>query len=89
MRDIGYHLFCWLEGRKGDSSMAAEKDYSLPASAVNAVVDSAERLEGAASLLVLLEDKAENHPVSSSELAAVRCIIETCSASLAAILAKV
>lgn len=69
--------------------MAMEKDYLLPASTVNAVVESAERLEGASSLLALLEDKAENQPVSASELAAVRCIIETCSASLATVLTKV
>lgn len=69
--------------------MAAEKNYTLPASAVDAVVDSVERLEGAGSLLALLEDKAENQSVSASELAAVRCIIETCSASLSTILAKV
>ena len=32
--------------------MATEKDYSISASAVNAVVESAEKIEGAASLLL-------------------------------------
>ena len=83
MRNDGYHLSCWLEGRKGERSMAAEKDYSLPASAVNAVVESADKIEGAASLLLLLEEKAEDDGIiTSSELAAIRSILESCAEDL-------
>lgn len=46
------------------------------------VVDSAQKLEGAASLLKMLEDKAEREGVTSAELAAVRCTIEACAADL-------
>ena len=63
--------------------MAAEKDYSLPASAVNAVVESADKIEGAASLLLLLEEKAEDDGIiTSSELAAIRSILESCAEDL-------
>ncbi len=57
--------------------MATEKDYSISASAVNAVVESAEKIEGAASLLLLLEEKAgDDGTVTSSELAAIRSILK-------------
>lgn len=46
------------------------------------VVDSAQKLEGAASLLKMLEDKAEREGVTSAELAAVRCTVESCAAAL-------
>ena len=49
---------------------------------VNAIVQSSEKLEGAASLLAMLEDKADNQQVTASELSAVRCIVETCAANL-------
>lgn len=63
--------------------MATEKDYSISASAVNAVVESAEKIEGAASLLLLLEEKAgDDGIVTSSELAAIRSILESCSKDL-------
>ena len=56
--------------------MATEKDYSISASAVNAVVESAEKIEGAASLLLLLEEKVgDDGTVASSELAAIRSIL--------------
>lgn len=48
----------------------------------SAVVDSAQKLEGAASLLRMLEDKAEREGVTSAELAAVRCTVESCAAAL-------
>ena len=44
---------------------------------VNAVVQSSERLEGAASLLAMLEGKADNEQIS-----AVRCIVEACASDL-------
>ena len=47
-----------------------------------AVVESAEKLEGAAELLKLLEDKADREAVSAAELAAVRCVVESCAESL-------
>ncbi|MEF2594558.1 MAG: hypothetical protein U0M51_08485 [Eggerthellaceae bacterium] len=46
------------------------------------VVDSAQKLEGAASLLKMLEDKAEREGVTSAEIAAVRCTVESCAAAL-------
>ena len=62
--------------------MATEKDYSISASAVNAVVESAEKIEGA-SLLLLLEEKAgDDGTVTSSELAAIRSILESCAKDL-------
>lgn len=83
MRDIGYHLFCWFEGRKEPGSMATEKDFLISTSAVNAVVGSAERIEGAASLLSLLEEKAgDDNVVTSSELAAIRSSLESCAKDL-------
>ena len=45
-----------------------------------------DRLEGAASLLEMLEDKADNRRITASELAAVRCIVETCAANLDGVL---
>lgn len=47
-----------------------------------AVVESAEKLEGAAELLKLLEDKADREAITAAELAAVRCAIESCAKSL-------
>lgn len=44
-----------------------------------AVVESAEKLEGAAEILKLLEDKSDRQPITAAELAAVRCIVESCS----------
>ena len=47
-----------------------------------AVVESAEKLEGAAELLKLLEDKADRKSITTAELAAVRCIVESCAQAL-------
>ena len=47
-----------------------------------AVVESAEKLEGAAELLKLLEDKADNKKITAAELAAIRCIVESCAQAL-------
>ena len=55
---------------------------TLPDEAVAAIVRASERLEGAASLLAMLEDKADNRQITTSELAAVRCIVEACAADL-------
>lgn len=55
---------------------------TLPDEAAAAIVRTTERLEGAASLLAMLEDKADNQQITASELAAVRCIVEACAADL-------
>lgn len=55
---------------------------TLPDEAVAAIVRTTERLQGAASLLAMLEDKADDRQITASELAAVRCIVETCAADL-------
>ena len=48
----------------------------------NAIIESADKLAGAASLLELLEDKADNQRITSSELSAVRCVLESCAEEL-------
>lgn len=50
----------------------------VPPDVITAIVESTERLEGAASILALLEDKASGSEsgVAASELAAVRSVIE-------------
>lgn len=55
---------------------------TLPDEAVAAIVRTTERLQGAASLLAMLEDKADDRQITASELAAVRCIVEACAADL-------
>ena len=62
--------------------MAANEDYAPTKDMVNAVVQSAEKLEGAAKLLSMLEDKADVEQITPAELAAVRSIVETCAADL-------
>ncbi len=52
------------------------------AAAPSAIVRSAERLEGAASILCIPEDKAGSEPVTASEMAAVRCVAESYAADL-------
>lgn len=66
--------------------MAANEDYAPPRELVNVVVHSSEKLEGAASLLVMLEDKADSVQITAAELAAVRCIVETCASDLDTVL---
>ena len=66
--------------------MAANEEYAPSKELVNVVVRSSERLEGAASLLKMLEDKAESDQITPAELAAVRCIVETCASDLDVIL---
>lgn len=39
-------------------------------------------LEGAASILAMLEEKAGSGSVTPSEIAAVRCVLESCAAEL-------
>ena len=68
--------------------MAASEGCSPTKEMVNAVVQSSERLEGAASLLTMLEDKADNEKITASELAAVRCIVETCASDLDVVLER-
>ena len=55
---------------------------TLPQEVVDAIVRSTERLEGASSILSMLEDKAGGEPVTASEIAAVRCVVESCAADL-------
>lgn len=64
------------------SPMAANEDYAPSKAMVNAVVQSAEKLEGAAKLIAMLEDKADIEQITPAELAAVRSIVETCAADL-------
>lgn len=68
--------------------MAANEDYAPPRELVNVVVHSSEKLEGAASLLAMLEEKAQSEQVTPAELAAVRCIVETCASNLDAVLER-
>lgn len=62
--------------------MAANEDYAPSKAMVNAVIQSAEKLEGAAKLISMLEDKADIEQITPAELAAVRSIVETCAADL-------
>ncbi|TJW11372.1 hypothetical protein [Parvibacter caecicola] len=62
--------------------MAANEEYTPSKELVNVVVHSSEKLEGAASLLKILEDKASNEQIAPAELAAVQCIVETCASDL-------
>lgn len=62
--------------------MASIPQTTLPKETVAAIVRSSEKLEGAASLLAMLEDRADSQRITASELAAVRCIVETCAADL-------
>lgn len=66
--------------------MAANAEYAPPKELVNVMVQSSEKLEGAASLLEMLEDKADNQRITASELAAVRCIVEACATNLGGVL---
>lgn len=66
--------------------MAASAEYAPPKELVNVMVQSSEKLEGAASLLEMLEDKADNQRITASELAAVRCTVETCATNLGGVL---
>lgn len=68
--------------------MAANAEYAPPKELVNVMVQSSEKLEGAASLLEMLEDKADSQRITASELAAVRCIVEACAANLGGVLEK-
>lgn len=62
--------------------MAANVDYAPTKDMVNAVVQTAEKLEGAAKLIAMLEDKADIEQITPGELAAVRSIVETCASDL-------
>lgn len=69
--------------------MTASAEYAPPKELVNVMVQSLEKLEGAASLLEMLEDKADSQRITASELAAVRCIVEACAANLGGVLEEV
>lgn len=62
--------------------MAANVDYAPTKDMVNAVVQTVEKLEGAAKLIAMLEDKADIEQITPGELAAVRSIVETCASDL-------
>lgn len=66
--------------------MAANEEYAPSKELVNVMVRSSEKLEGAASLLKMLEDKADSDQITPAELAAVRCIVETCASDLDVVL---
>ncbi len=66
--------------------MAANEEYAPSKELVNVMVRSSEKLEGAASLLTMLEDKADSAQITAAELAAVRCIVEACASNLDAVL---
>lgn len=52
---------------------------TLPKESVDAIVRSTERIEGTASILTMLEEKANGGRVTPSEAAAVRCVLESCA----------
>ena len=62
--------------------MAANADYAPTKEMVNAVIQSSEKLEGAAKLITMLEDKADIERITAGELAAVRTIVEACASDL-------
>lgn len=62
--------------------MEGTRQTAPPQEAVDAIVRPTERLEGASSILSMLEDKAGSEPVTASEIAAVRCVVESCAADL-------
>ena len=65
------------------SSLGDERPLNtLPKESVDAIVRSTERIEGAASILAMLEEKADGGRVTPSEIAAVRCVLESCAAEL-------
>ncbi|WP_418133576.1 hypothetical protein [Adlercreutzia sp.] len=66
--------------------MAANEEYAPSKELVNVMVRSSEKLEGAASLLKMLEDKADNEQITPAELAAIRCTVETCASDLDVVL---
>lgn len=66
--------------------MATNEEYAPSKELVNVMVRSSEKLEGAASLLKMLEDKADSMRITAAELAAVRCIVETCASDLDVVL---
>lgn len=55
---------------------------TLTKEAVPAIARASERLEDAAPLLAMPENKADNQQITASELAAVRCIVETYAVDL-------
>lgn len=66
--------------------MAANEEYAPSKELVNVMVRSSKKLEGVASLLKMLEDKANSEQITASELSAVRCIVEACAANLGGVL---
>ena len=62
--------------------MEGIRSTNLPQESIDAIVRSTERLEGAASILAMLEEKAGSGSVTPSEIAAVRCVLESCAAEL-------
>lgn len=73
---------------RNSDPIAASAEYAPPKELVNVVVQSSEKLEGAASLLETLEDKANDQQITAAELAAVCCIVETCASNLDVVLER-
>ena len=86
--EVDASLFC-CRGRRflserltKGSPMDGIPQTTLPDQATAAIVRTTERLQGAASLLAMLEDKADDRQITAAELAVVRCIVEACAADL-------
>ena len=62
--------------------MEGIRSTNLPQESIDAIVRSTERIEGAASILAMLEEKAGSESVTPSEIAAVRCVVEICASDL-------
>ena len=62
--------------------MEGIRSTNLPQESIDAIARSTERIEGAASILAMLEEKADGGRVTPSEIAAVRCVLESCAAEL-------
>lgn len=55
---------------------------TLPKESFDAIVHSTKRLESAASIIAILEEKADRGRVTSGELAAIRTVAELCASDL-------
>lgn len=62
--------------------MEGIRSTDLPQESIDAIVRSTERLEGAAPILAMLEEKVGSGSVTPSEIASVRCVVESCASDL-------
>ncbi len=65
-----------------DGYMAASAGYAPSEEMIDVVIHSSKKLEGAAKIIAMLEGKANAEQVTPSELAAVRCVVESCASDL-------